>query len=89
MDTGTEVDKQTQIADWIGRLRISVQRAGELQVQLRERLSPLLRDAPPFEDKKGVDTQGLVPLANDICTQAWTLDSLSDHYQEMLSLLEL
>lgn len=84
--------RQTQVVDWMDRLRVGLQRADDIHKQLEERLTPILRTGPSVAGqvasaKDAEET--LVQLAADVRTFVFNLDRLSDQYQTILDRLEL
>ena len=84
--------RQTQVADWMDRLRVGLQRADEVHKQLEDRLAPVLRDDQPVSEQAAnvkENEEPLVVLATEVRTFVWKLDYLSDQYQGILNRLEL
>lgn len=82
--------RQTQVADWMDRLRVGLQRAREVHKQLEDRLAPVLRDdQPPAQADVKEPADALVQFAATIRTSVWDLDLLTDQYQGILNRLEL
>lgn len=83
-------ERESQVSEWMKKLSTSVQRAEELQITTKNRLSSLLRDEASDEEvAQEKPLESLVPLASAIREDVRLLDNVSDEYLTMLSLLEI
>lgn len=90
MDEQT-TERKPKVSEWVERLRVSLQRADGIQVEIAERLSPILRTDDSIESEAAPEEpiETLALLATEIRDYVFHLDILSDQYQEMLHRLEI
>ena len=89
MDT-PKAGRCSQVAEWLERAKKEINEAAEIQAEMEDRLSSVLRpDQPSDEIKKAEAAEEIVPLANEIRGIVWGLARMSRSYKSMLSRLEL
>ena len=86
----SEVVPKSEVQSWMQSLEKELCRALDAQSAMRDRVSSVLRDAPPTEeeDKKYSDEQ-LTPLAAQLRTYVRKLEEQTAMYESMLSRIEL
>lgn len=81
--------KQTQIANWIGRLEKEIGLLKERQTELIEKLHPILKEFDPFPENAPETEQQLVPLASEIRKHVACIEGMRDQVNSAMERLEL
>jgi len=85
-----EAKRCSQVSEWLERAKKEIEEAAEIQRQMEDRLSSVLRPDQPLDEKqKEAVVEEIVPLANEIRGIVWDLARISRSYKSMLSRLEL
>jgi len=85
-----EAKRCSQVSEWLEMEKKGIAEAGEIQAEMENRLSSVLRPDQPLDESKKVEAvEEIVPLANEIRGIVWGLARISRSYKSMLSRLEL
>ena len=83
-----EQTKAPQVEDQLQRMEKEMSRAQEVQVRLRERLTPVLTNQPPCGEDASPEPE-MVPLANAIRNFVQTLAHITSEYGSIIDRIEL
>ena len=86
-------DRPSQVVEWVLELGKSVARAEDVFTQMQGRLTAITRT--PIEEKENPSpypaevAQELVSLAAEIRQHVWTLERVTDQYENLMTLIEI